>query len=533
MGQWLAVEWDAGELRALLARGEGTRISIDRAGVWPISETEIKDANALAGKLKEAIAPWNVGRIETILVLGRPSAEVRLVQVPPVEANDLPDVVRMQSLRQFSQMGENWAIDFAPLPPPAAGGPTDAVLASTLSPEALQKVVGPATHAGLNPTRVYLRPFATTALARKLTGETACRLFIDRLGSETDLIVATGDKTLYPRSVRLSAEEQESARSLAGESRRTFIAAANQSRGEPVAEVILFGDENRDRELAASLGGELKLPVRIVNPLTLAEGSVATQGEAGIGRFAPLVGACLEAASSQRSGIDFLNPRRPPPPVDRRRLYTLASGAAAAVALLVVGWIFLSLQNLDSQIAELQQKRTSLQNEAKKGKTNLGKAEDLEKFDRGDVLWLNELHRLATKLPPGDDVILNEMELDVSTRGQAKMMMRARLKEQSKVESLEQALRDEHHVVGGSGTEYKEGARPYPWQVQEEISLDPEEILASRSGGGASSAASQGDASKSKTKSGKETAKDQGAPAGPKDAKKVPAKKASAKEATP
>lgn len=523
MGQWLAVEWDAGELRALLARGEGTRIAIDRAGVWPISETDVKDTAALSAKLKEAIGPWNVGRVETILVLGRQSAEVRLVQVPPVEANDLPDVVRMQSLRQFSQMGENWAVDFAPLPPPAGGGPTDAVLASTLSPDALQKFVGPATAAGLNPTRVYLRPFATTALARKLTGDSQCRLFIDRLGSETDLIVATGDKTLYPRSVRLSAEEQESARSLVGESRRTFIAAANQSRGEAVAEVILFGDESRDRELSSALGRELQLPVRIVNPLALADGSAVTaHGEAGIGRFAPLVGACLEAAASHRSGIDFLNPRRPPPPVDRRRLYSLIGGVAAAVALLAVGWVGLSLYNLDQEIADLQRQKTTLANEAKKGKPSLGKAEEIEKFDRGDVLWLDELHRLATKLPPGDDAILNDLNFDVSTRGDAKISFRARLKEQAKAQELEQALRDEHHRVDGKGTEPLDAARPYVFQIHEEITLDPEEVLASRSRGGKSKEADENATELTNAKASTS-----------KGAKKAPTKKAPAKEAAP
>lgn len=527
MGQWLAVEWDAGELRALLARGEGARITIDRTGVWPIGEADVKDTNALASKLKEAVASWNVGRVETILVLGRASAELRLVQVPPVEANDLPDVVRMQSLRQFSQMGENWAIDFAPLPPPAAGGPTDAVLASTLSPEALQKFVGTAALAGLNPTRVYLRPFATTALARKLAGDNTCRLFIDRLGSETDLIVASGDKTLYPRSVRLSAEEQESVRSLAGEARRTFIASANQSRGEPVAEVILFGDESRDRELARSLGAELQLPVQIVNPLALAEGNTAAPSESGIGRFAPLVGACVEAATPQRSGVDFLNPRRPPPPVDRRRLYSLAGGVAVAIALLATGWVGLSLYNLDQQISELKRKQSDLSAEVKKGKPFLKKAGELENFDVGDVVWLNELHRLATKLPPGDEAMLSDLDLDVGTKGDAKITLRARLKEQAKVGDLERALRDENHNVAGKGTQYVEGAKPYPFVAQEEISLNPEEILAFRTSGIAKISK---DESQDKGQDKKASAK--GKSPGSKDAKKAPGKKPAENEAS-
>jgi Tfp pilus assembly PilM family ATPase len=473
----VAIEWDGKDARVALARSRGKSITLEQAFVveLPAREGSAGAGDAEAGaKIAAALTQRGIGKGEALVAVGRANIELRFLSTPPVPAEELPDVVRFQAVRQFSALGEEWPLDFVPLDANSDGGTN--VLAAAIAPDLVKQIKRTCTAAGLTAERLVLRPFAAASLLRRTLPDARCRMIVDLLNDEADLTVMIGEQVVFPRTVRLPAttDAEALARVLLGEGRRTIIAAQNQLGGRRVEDVVIVGDSKHHAAVKSFLERELQVEVQLFDPFSAVELSSELRNKLPEfpGTFAPLIGMLLDEGIDQRHAIDFLHPRQRPLPPDRRRQCIIAGTAAAALALVLAIWVTVGLWQQGSEIKQLKQdlqKQTKL---AKQGEKPRAQAAKIEEFVAADVTWLNELHRLSQQFPPGEQAIVEDLFATSSPiGGGGKITIQCRADETTTIARAEAALRDANHTVFGSGTSQDPKATRLPWRFKEEIAI--------------------------------------------------------------
>lgn len=499
MPRILALEWDSREARLAVADARRGSAVLEEAFAVPIplrAEGGTGVDPAIGDAIGAAVAARGLGRLPTLVAVGRASIELKLLTLPPAPDDELPEMVRFQAQREFNSLGDDWHFDFVPISDDITA--PRQVLAAAVSPEVVQQINETCQRAGLKPTRLLLRPYAAASLLRRsrlaesgqmqlVSGATAAkagaiadptdnkvRLLVDLLGDEADLTVLVGPQVVFLRTARLPAETASDAganwRPLLAEIRRTMAAVQNQLGGQRVQAVYLCDGRQEHAALAARLSGELSLPVELFDPLAQVPltGAVRSEPPAHAGRFAPLVGMLVNEIEKSSHGLDFFNPRRRPPPPDRRRPLALAGVGVASVAALLGLWAWQHSNSLNTRIDELSAASKKLDAEvaaAAKLQQSVGELDDWRKGDPG---WLDELVRLSRALPDAKQVMLSDVSISPHAAG-GEMVLKGVVSSTEVVDRLEGGLRDDKHRVEGRGSHQDVKNTAYPWQFSSAV----------------------------------------------------------------
>jgi Tfp pilus assembly PilM family ATPase len=482
MSRLLAIEWDAKEARVAVGRARGSAIAVEQAFTVDLSKRAGDGASGekeIGTAIAAALAQRGLAKSDALVAVGRANIELRFLTTPPTPPEELPDLVRFQAMRQFTTLGDDWPLDYVPLEENRDGGIN--VLAAAISPELVQQIHDTCAAAGIHCSRLVLRPFATAALLLGAKAEDRCRMLVDLLSDEADLTVMAGGKVIFPRTIRLPENDgsELQARALLGEIRRTVIAAQNQLGGRKVEQIVIFGDPGHHASLRKLIEDELTLEagVELLDPLAMVE----LEGEAQRtrpqfpGTFAPLLGMLAEEAAARPQPIDFLHPRRRPQPPDRRRLYAIAGGIAGAIAasLLLLLWMQLSSQS--SQVRDLQAQISQQDKAVKSGKTFRDQAAKLERFEHGDISWLDELRLISLKAPPPEKARLEDLEAKVTPKGNAELTIHALASDNETILEIEQRLTETGRMVQGKAMkrDEKKGSGPLPYKFDLTVAAEP------------------------------------------------------------
>jgi hypothetical protein len=322
-----------------------------------------------------------------------------------------------------------------------------------------------------------LRPFAAAALLQQQLDDGKCRMIVDLLRDDADLSVLIGPQVIFPRTVRLPAVSDSEAlgRALLAEGRRTMIAAQNQLGGRRVEEVVIFGDGQHHGSLKQLLESELSVTVRLVDPferVELTEQARAARPEFP-GTFAPLLGMLQDEAAGRPPVIDFLHPRKRPEPPNQLRKYLLAGAAVAALVLVGVMSIQMRLWSLDRDIDALKTERARLEKVAKASAKPLKDVAVLDRFAASDVTWLDELSRLAKKLPGPQAVRVDEVVALAPAKGEPTINLSGVADKHSTIKQIEDSLRDDQHMVFGKGGTLDTALKGLQWRFDETIGIKP------------------------------------------------------------
>jgi Tfp pilus assembly PilM family ATPase len=429
MSKYLALEWDEHEIRVAIASQRGATAVLERAFAAPLpppAEDKPHDAASIAAVLRQALAGESLRKIETLAVVGRTSIELKEMSLPPAPDDELPDMVRFQALRDFTQMSDDTPLDFIPLPGEDAEHKT--VLAAAISNELLGEIRATCEQAGLALNHLVLRPCASASLLqRHHPAEGQVRMFVDLLGDEVDLTVIDQDTPLLMRTTRLpgDASQPEYCRPLFLEIRRTIASVQNKLHGRRVEKIWLCGDGPSQKTLSEMVKSELDLPTELFDPFAEFEqaGGLRDRLPAHHSRFAPVLGLLADAAAGSRHAIDFLDPRRRPVPKTRRREIAIAAVCASTLLLMFIGWTWWRLRSMDNEITALTQRRNTLDSDLKKNKQAEKDAEELDRWLAGDIPWLDVLYRLSKEGPKAEDAMLTGFKADVEKGGGSKLTM--------------------------------------------------------------------------------------------------------------
>src|SRR4051794_24538155 len=202
MSRFVALEWDAKEARIAIGRKRTGGVTVEKAVAVPLplreeGSTAEPDVGAL---LTRALSEQGVARCEALVAVGRANIELRFLSTPPVPAEELPDIVRFQAMRQFTTLGEDWPLDFVPLTPNADGGMN--VLAAAIDPSLLGQIKKDCAAASITVGRLVLRPFAAASLIKDQLADDKCRMIVDLLRDDADLTVLIGSQVIFPRTDR-------------------------------------------------------------------------------------------------------------------------------------------------------------------------------------------------------------------------------------------------------------------------------------------------------------------------------------------
>lgn len=478
MAKKIAVDWDEHELRIVAGRTSPGGVTITDAWAIPI---EGNDPEAVTRTLRDELAARGHGKQATLLAIGRGKAELRQLKLPPIPDEELPEIVRFQATRDFATAGDRAITDFVPSRRTDEGVE---VVAAALDPNQLDLLRNITTAAGLEVQRVALRPLSAAALFAAKQPTEGEVVLIDLLANDADIVVLRDGQARFVRSVRLPGDAANRPSLLAGEVRRSLMACRDSKDSQEVKRrLLIWGRAEVHGEDVRVLAERTGDHVETLDPLSLVdvERKLMQEAPEHIGRFAPLIGLLHIDEVGSELMIDFLNPRKPPEPKNDRLRYAVFGSLAAAAVLLIGYLVWNNLSTRDAQIAELQAQLNGMAETVKASDEQVAKVDKVDEFLAGNVIWLDEIRRVATEMPPSDQAILTSLSAMVPPRaGGGQLTLAGAVTSPDVIDSLEASLRDDQHRVVGEGATAARSDGPYDWGFRETVIIEPEAVLAMR-----------------------------------------------------
>jgi Tfp pilus assembly PilM family ATPase len=498
MAQLIALEWDASEVRLAVAKTYGSSIHVDRLESVALGTSEDPQERlqeAISSLAAELDTPANV-----LLNIPRGDVELRLMELPTVPADELPEIVRLQAVRYFTALNDDWTIDFLPFSVPDADATTQNVLAAAMDPDILGRIEESCRPSGMVPTRMAIRSFSSASAWLRQDRTALTTLLVDLLEQEVDLTVVHAGQAVLSRNARLprletpgssqhdeqgdlDVEDDEMVMGdkaprdsinlslLMGEIRRTIVAVNNQLAKGDVDQIVLLGT---DEQLSEQLASGLDLPVQLYNCLDQFEyrGTLPAAPE----RFTALLGVLADEADGQQLALDFLHPRQPPHVATRGEKtvrYGLLSfvGLAVVAAILVTAFMIRS-GTLTAKLAESMELHRQTKDAAMIGVER----QYIEGFVDANIVWLDEISLLSDHFPSSDDAIVRSMTLANPTGGEGRISMDVNVSAAEKVGPMENKLREYFAAVSSDGIKPDESDPNYKTRFKQTIKVFPPKL---------------------------------------------------------
>lgn len=402
MSRTLALKIEAAEALAVVVRN-GETLEIERVARIPLTANGAADERGKA--IQTALASWKLGRVRVVLAAARGDLAIQNFDLPPVPADDLPDLVHMQAQRDLPLSEEGEGFDFIPL----AGDETHPyrVLGMGAPLPQWTKLRETCAAAELKVEQIVPDSLGWVELGRRsIAGheEDALTLLAAIVDRQAVVWATEGDALRLMRTVWLPADETpaDDAAALGHELRRTLLSLAQlHVEGRGAVRCAYLG-ANAD-EIAGELGGLLSKPVQAIHLDQLVRRTDASNSRdpaVELIEIAPLA-ALAGALGDQRTPLaDLLHPRRRPPAPSRTRTYALAAAAVLAGVGLIAWQGYRNLNAPLEAAARAQAELKTLQPLLDSYEVDEARAAAIRNWLGGSANLLTELDHLGTQLRP-------------------------------------------------------------------------------------------------------------------------------------
>jgi len=366
--------------------------------------------------LKPELSKLGIHGGQVLVALPRDEAVVKRVELPDVSDDELPVMVRFQAGAKSSVALEELSLDFLPLPR-RSEVPGREVLMATISRQTLDEVTMVCQSAGLEAKVVGLTAAAVAEFVARaesaisdVGGES---LVVARHGNRIEISVLRRSHLVFSHSSRLPEDVTgQEAQAIVSEVSRALVALRGAVADVKIDRAWTLVAPAEHEHLAEALHRRLACDVLPLDPFSAVDCDPhVAQTISDRSLFAGPLGMLLAHTDPRVPAIDFLSPRRPPVKRDeRKRRAVLAGAAAAGLLVLLGGFQWYRVSELDAKIEALDLEARDLDDKLKRGEP-AAKAEALvAQWQADSEDWLDELVLLTRRLPPTDKVYLQKIE---------------------------------------------------------------------------------------------------------------------------
>ena len=417
MPRFLAVDWDGSEVRFVLVNQNKDKLSVLQVGSEPIEtpeETTNNDTETpkrdIGATLQRALKSNRIVGGINLYALSSSYADVMYFTLPPAKADEIPELLKNQAVRELPNFLEPQPIDYISLNHvPTEQRHVLAVSLNRVQSKAIQ-AIGRAAHR--KPAKIEYRPAAAAALLINggvLEQDAPPLLLVNLLADELDLIVIVENKIVYVRSVKIpeNLKSDDSTERIFSEITRTIAVGLQDVSDEQIGSVYIFAGEGELSELVEKLNN-LSLEVHCVDPLSLAQ--VRTKNLPPYpGRYAALLGMVICEAVGKKPEIDLLHPKSKPQPPSYARY--------ALLMFLLLGVVLWGLHSWNQRtLKNLRTKRDTLRKEYDKLRTDYANVlpqytvlSNASVLDTQDAVWLDTIRDIIDLFPGQEDMVVNQM----------------------------------------------------------------------------------------------------------------------------
>jgi Tfp pilus assembly PilM family ATPase len=420
MSEFLAIEWEHEHVCGVLAHVTPGRVRIDRTFVIPKPSQSVSSSGPLqVDWLRPQLVKLGITGGQALVALPRDEAVVKRIELPEAPDDELPVLVRFQAGAKSSVALDDLSLDFIPLPR-RSDVPGREALMATVPRQTIDEVLTVCRLSGLEPVSIGLTAAAVAEFVARAESSAdnaaaGASLVVARHGNRVEISMLRRCHLLFSHSARLSeAATGQEAQAIVAEVSRALVALRGAIADVKIERAWTLVSASEHEQLAESLHRRLQCEVSPLDPFASVERDPrVADAIADRSLFAGPIGMLLAKSDPRVPGLDFLSPRRPPVKRNVRKQQKILAGAAVAtLAALLVGYQWMRLASLDSQIDDLKTEENDLTDQLTKGAPAAGAAALVGEWEAEGEDWLEELAELTERMPSTEKVFLRQLKCD-------------------------------------------------------------------------------------------------------------------------
>lgn len=463
------LDWQKDSVLLCRGRLQGSQAKIDSLASEAYGGSDGQGGISAKDAVKKVAAALHAKGDVTVLA-ARDLVELRTLQIPKMDADDLPDVIRFQAQRQFTNMTDAWVVDFVLLPEDPQQEMRMALVAA-MSPAQLAEIDAACETAGLHAQQVLLRPLeiARTATQSAEFPRSGAAMVVCVNQTIADLLFLRDGQVIQVRSTRLPDEAELRPSVLLGEVKRSLLAAAEVLSGRSIESILLVSSKAAGDPLEKTLVDALEIPVKRFLLESLLPETLQDRAETEATRLAAIAGV-LTPGKQPRNVIDFKSPKRRPPPKKNTRTWVLAGAAASVILLAGLAWYTSRIRQLNAEYATYTAELRAKEDAGAAAEAKIYELRTIEEFLQGAPNWLDELAYIAERMPPATRVKLESPSFSVTRDGEGVITVTVKADDAASIADFEDSLRSANHAVSGTGgTQLASQDGDYRWRGQTTI----------------------------------------------------------------
>lgn len=477
MARTVVIDWQRDGLLIATGVRRGSSVVFEQVRLVSVGESESKTVTA-GQALRIAIQEMGLAKSDAIVIASREVVEIRTLSVPSVDADELPDIIRFQAQRQMANMGETWPLDYILLP--SAGHDNKVALAGAISPAHLAEIESAVVAAGMQLSRVVLRPLeiARFALVADTTStmKEGASVVVCLTDNQADLMLLNGGAVVQLRSTRLPTDGHQIANTIVGEIKRSLVAASSQLNGVALSSALLIAPAELAGKVETAVAEAVGCNVAVFDPLVMLPSSYEgaeslTHGAAN--RLAAIAGVLGVPQPDKRTLIDFKNPKKRAPKEVNFTRYVLACAAVGLVLLAAGSWWYATIGAMNQELADLKKEMADNKVNGENAVKQIAEFNEVKKVMDGSPNWLDELELISLNMPPSEKVLMYNPTFIVGANGEGMVKSKVYGISSEVISEFENMLRkDDRFRVNSAGLSRSYEGMQYPWETTVSISFN-------------------------------------------------------------
>jgi Tfp pilus assembly PilM family ATPase len=417
MADVLAIDWNTDRVCGVQADLASGSLRIQSSFSFEVPAT-LSDPAEVGAWLKGELQRARISARSVYLTVPREDVVVRHLELPPVDDDELPELVRFQAASRSTIPLDQLALDYLPMAH-REGFQGREVLVASINRQKIRDTRSAFAAAGLDLSAVGVSSFAATHLVSETSEEKSAQagelsLIIARHGDRIELSILGHGSLYFSHSTQVDSNDAaQSQSSILADISRSMIALQKQLPDARIARAWILGSPGEDSDLAAAIHERFRCTLHRVDPFSAQGMTVSTEpGDESHAAYAGPIGMLLGRRNESSRTLDFLNPRRATVKRDLKQIRRI-SAVAAGLVVIVGFYVYRGVQvaGLEAAMMDAQEQTTSQKELLKKLGPQVAIAESVDSWAGQNVNWLDESMWLTETMRGTDRQYLTQIRL--------------------------------------------------------------------------------------------------------------------------